>query len=200
MTFLTLVRHGETDWNRDRRIQGTTDIPLNDTGRQQARDAAILLRTQLDDVPLTVVSSDLSRARETAEIIAAELGVAGPRVYPALRERAYGEAEGIQSDEFSTRWGNWHTADVPGAETRDRLRARALKALRTVTRDARRDTAPAAASLIVVSHGALIRELIRHASREEFPADGERLANGSATTFLVERERLRLVSYSASTA
>ena len=208
MTSLTLIRHGETDWNAARRIQGSTDIPLNDTGRGQARDAAVALRESLDlAAPVVVVASDLSRARETAEIIAAELGLHVSRLYPDLRERAYGEAEGVDSTEFSARWGDWHTAEVPGAEPWPHLRARGLRALRHVVRDARRETAPVAAagssdgaavvsrsSVIVVTHGAMIRELIRHATGGELPLAGERLANGSAHAMLHERERLRLVS------
>jgi probable phosphoglycerate mutase len=208
VTLLTLVRHGETDWNRDRRIQGSTDIPLNDTGRAQARDAATLLREQLrlDSAALDghprpiVVSSDLSRARETAEIIAAELDLPAPRAYPALRERAYGDAEGLDADEFIRRWGDWHTAEVTGAEPWPHLRERGLGALAAVVRDARRATAPAAASVIVVTHGALIRELIRHATGGELPPTGQRLPNGSAYSMLYERERLRLVSYAGTTA
>src|SRR5689334_7037388 len=100
MTVLTLVRHGETDWNRARRIQGLTDIPLNDTGRTQARDAATGLLHQLDPtVPVVVAASDLARARETAEIIAETLGAQTPRLYPDLRERGYGQAEGVGIDE-----------------------------------------------------------------------------------------------------
>jgi probable phosphoglycerate mutase len=196
VTTLILVRHGETDWNRDRRIQGSTDIPLNDTGRQHARDAAAVLREQLGpDAPVVVVSSDLSRARETAEIIAGEFGLRVSRLYPDLRERAYGEAEGLGADEFLARWGDWHSAEVPGAEPWPELRIRGLRALRHVVRDARRETAPAAASVVVVTHGAMIRELIRHATAGELPPVGERLANGSAHTMLYERERLRLLSY-----
>jgi len=196
VTTLILVRHGETDWNRDRRIQGSTDIPLNDTGRQHARDAAAALRDQLGpDAPVVVVASDLSRARETAEIIAGDLGLRVSRLYPDLRERAYGEAEGISADEFLARWGDWHSAEVPGAEPWRQLRIRGLRALRHVVRDARRETAPVAASVIVVTHGAMIRELIRHATAGELPPVGERLANGSAHTMLYERERLRLLSY-----
>lgn len=197
MTLLTLVRHGETDWNRDRRIQGSTDIPLNDTGRTQAQEAAALLRAQLDtsSVAPIVVSSDLSRARETAQIIAAELDLPAPRTYPALRERAYGEAEGVEASEFIRRWGDWHSAEIPGAEPWPQLRRRGLRALDQVVRDARRATAPAAASVIVVTHGAMIRELLRHATGGELPPVGERLPNGSAYTVLYERERLRLVSY-----
>lgn len=193
MTLLTLVRHGETDWNRDRRIQGSTDIPLNDTGREQARAAAATVRGDI------VVASDLSRARETAQIIADELGLPAPRVYPGLRERAYGDAEGVEASEFIRRWGDWHSAEIPGAEPWPSLRERGLRALSAVVRDARVDTAPAAASVIVVTHGALIRELIRHATGGELPPIGQRLANGSAYTMLFERERLRLLSYAGVT-
>jgi probable phosphoglycerate mutase len=201
VTLLTLVRHGETDWNRDRRIQGSTDIPLNDTGRAQAQEAAALLREQLDasSVAPIVVSSDLSRARETAQIIAAELDLPAPRTYPTLRERAYGEAEGVAASEFIRRWGDWHSAEIPGAEPWGHLRERGLRALAQVVRDARRATAPAAASVIVVTHGALIRELLRHATSGELPPTGQRLANGSAYTVLYERERLQLVSYAEAT-
>jgi probable phosphoglycerate mutase len=197
VTLLTLVRHGETDWNRDRRIQGSTDVPLNDTGRAQAREAGVLLRAQLDAPAIApiVVSSDLSRARETAEIIAAELDLPAPRTYPALRERAYGEAEGVEASEFIRRWGEWHSAEIPGAEPWPHVRERGLRALAQVVRDARRTTAPSAASVIVVTHGAMIRELLRHATGGELPPTGQRLANGSAYTVLYERERLQLLSY-----
>ena len=201
MTVLTLIRHGETDWNRDRRIQGSTDIPLNDTGRAQAQAAGAALRARLDpSAPVTVVASDLSRAGETAGIIAAELGAAAPRRYPGLRERAYGEAEGVDAAEFLSRWGDWHTAEVPGAEPWPVLRHRALSALRHAVRDHRRATAPGEASLIVVTHGALIRELIRHASGGALPPAGERLANGSAHEMLYERDRIRLLSYAGAGA
>lgn len=199
MTVLTLIRHGETDWNRDRLVQGSTDIPLNDTGRAQAREAGAALRAQLEfadqAVPPIVVSSDLSRARETAEIIAGELGVPGPRQYPGLRERAYGDAEGIGAPEFLERWGDWHSAEVPGAEPWPDLRARGLAALSEVVRDSRRANAPLTGAVIVVTHGAMIRELIRHATGGALPLVGERLANGSAHTMLYERETLQLLSY-----
>ena len=199
MTALTLIRHGETDWNRVGRIQGSTDIPLNNTGREQARAAGIALREgRSAGVPVTVVASDLARARETAEIIASELGASAPRVYPGLRERAYGEAEGIEGAEFFRRWGGWGAADVPGAEPLPELRERVLGALALAVRDHRRATAPGAASLVVVAHGGVIRELLRHASGGALPAEGERLANGSAHELLYERDRLRLMSYAGS--
>jgi probable phosphoglycerate mutase len=201
VTTLILVRHGETDWNRDRRIQGATDVPLNDTGRQQAREAASALETTLGGrMPVAVVASDLARARETGEIIAAELGLPAPRLYPQLRERGYGVAEGLSVDEYFARWGDWHGTDVPEAETRADLRTRALAGLTRVARDVRRDTAPAEASVVVVTHGALIREVIRHASGGELPLDGEKLPNASAHIVLMERDRLRLLSYAPQAA
>lgn len=202
MTILTLVRHGETDWNRERRIQGSTDIPLNDTGRAQARDAAdALLRDLPADQPAVVVASDLSRARETAEIIAAALGLDGPRLYPELRERGYGEAEGTLVDDFQARFGAWHTdTTVPGAEPWADVRARGVRALRLIAGDVRRTSAPEATAVIAVSHGALIGELIRHASGDTLPLPGERIVNGSAHRFVVERDSLRLLSYAAVAA
>lgn len=197
MTRIILIRHGETEWNRTLRIQGSTDIPLNDTGRAQARDAAAALRAVIDAATVRLAASDLSRARETAEIIGAELGIGSPRLYPQLRERAYGDAEGLDAATFAQRWGDWHSAEVPNAESRADLRSRALGGLRRVISEARRESAPGESTVIVVAHGALIREVIGHASADAFPVAGERLPNGSAHHILWERERLRLLSYAA---
>lgn len=197
MTRLILIRHGETAWNHAQRIQGSTDIPLNDTGRAQAAATAEALRDEIDPAATRLASSDLSRARETAEIIGTGLGLGAPRLYPALRERSYGDAEGLTAAEFHARWGAWFDADVPNAETREQLRARALAGLQRVVADARRDGTVAQNTVVAVAHGALIREVIGHASGDEFPIPGERLANGSAHIILWERERLRLLSYAA---
>jgi broad specificity phosphatase PhoE len=195
VTELILVRHGETDWNLARRIQGTTDIPLNETGRQQARAAAVSLAESIPPgVPVVVVSSDLVRASETAGLIAAALGAPSPRLYSDLRERGYGEAEGALVDDFKDRWGEWHVADVPGAESWADVRARGVRAMRMIAQDARRTTAPAAAIVVAVSHGAMIGELMRHASGGTLPQPGHRIENGSAHRFLVERESLRMLA------
>ncbi|KIC57422.1 histidine phosphatase family protein [Microbacterium hominis] len=198
MTTLILVRHGETDWNAMRRIQGSTDIPLNDTGRAQAREVAERLQRELSAVgPVVVASSDLLRAVETARIIAATLAAPEPRTYRQLRERSYGIAEGASVEELRDRWGSWAEAEVPEAETWPQVRRRALAGLQRAVRDARRDAAPQAPTVVVVSHGALIREVIRHASAGAFPLEGERLANASTHRFLVERDRLSVQSYAA---
>ncbi|HEV7639547.1 MAG TPA: histidine phosphatase family protein [Gaiellaceae bacterium] len=107
MTVILLARHGETDWNSERRWQGHEDQPLNDVGREQARALADTLANRGVDV---VFSSDLSRAHETALIVADRLGLP-VEVDPGLREvdvgswsgRAHNEIEGIDPEGFR-RW------------------------------------------------------------------------------------------------
>jgi probable phosphoglycerate mutase len=107
VTVILLARHGETDWNSERRWQGHEDQPLNDVGREQARALADTLANRGVDV---VFSSDLSRAHETALIVADRLGLP-VEVDPGLREvdvgswsgRAHNEIEGIDPEGFR-RW------------------------------------------------------------------------------------------------
>jgi broad specificity phosphatase PhoE len=95
VTTLLLVRHGETDWNAEGRLQGHTDRPLSDLGRRQARQLAGELASEELDA---IYSSDLARARETAEIVGERLGL--PVVLdPDLREKDWGTWEGLTSVE-----------------------------------------------------------------------------------------------------
>jgi probable phosphoglycerate mutase len=90
--LLCIARHGETDWNAAGILQGWTDIPLNDGGRRKARQMA----TSFADAGFSVIwSSPLVRAMETAEIIAAALGLPRPRGHEGLRERHFGRAQGV---------------------------------------------------------------------------------------------------------
>lgn len=189
MTLITLVRHGQTDWNRARRIQGSTDIPLNETGRADARTAARLLEGITHHA---IYASPLVRARETAEIIAAELGLGDPALVPDMREREFGEGEGMLVSEYIEKYGDW-LSEVPGAETLDGVAERALVALDAVARDARRRSAPVAESVIVVTHGGVIRSLINHVSGGTLPRVGEVLANGSVHRFEASPGSLRLL-------
>ncbi|BFM23637.1 broad specificity phosphatase PhoE [Microbacterium testaceum] len=190
MTILTLVRHGETAWNYEGRIQGSTDIPLNDTGRLQARGIADTLAAEYAGREVVVVSSDLGRAAETADIIAAALGTEVARRFPGLQERSYGEAEGMDAPTFYDTYGPWHAADVPGAETWPVVRERALAALAEAVA-----SAPDGVDVIAVAHGALIREVIMFATDGEFPREGERLPNCSATTFRLDGDRWEMLAY-----
>ena len=98
MKRLYLVRHGETEWNADNRVQGSMDISLSDKGRGQADLVADFLKNL--PRPQRILSSNLSRARETAEIIADALNIPGISVNPLLREINCGQWEGMSVDEL----------------------------------------------------------------------------------------------------
>ena len=181
MTELYLVRHGETDWNRQHRIQGLTDIPLNETGREQARAAGRLLaRREWDGI----IASPLSRAMETASIIAEETGLSAPEPIDALVERNYGEGEGLDFTEINRRYPD--RAAVPGQESRDEVIARVVPALREVA------SARPGESLIVVSHGGAIRGVLMAAD----PTGSHgMITNGSVHSFRIEDDELRLIRF-----
>lgn len=189
MTLITLIRHGQTDWNLDGRIQGSTDIPLNDTGRAQARAAAALLAGTCFD---HVYASPLARARETAEIIAGELGLPAPLVTVGMREHEFGAAEGLLWDEYRERFGT-RRDEVPGAETIRQLTDRALSSLGRIDLAARRRSAPRTESVLVATHGGVIRALLEHASGGTLPEPGVRLGNGSLHRFAMDGGGLRLL-------
>ena len=181
MTQLYLVRHGETDWNRVRRIQGRTDIPLNETGREQARMTGRRLATRSWD---GILSSPLSRARETAAIIAEEVGLGAPEPVPALVERDYGEAEGMTDAELDARYPRG--SSVPGRERRTDVADRVLPTLLELAM-ARPD-----AALVVVSHGGAIRAVLNAVE----PGNGYgAITNGSVHRFEILGDALRLVAF-----
>jgi len=100
-TLVCLIRHGQTDWNLERRLQGQEDIPLNDTGKKQAEDVASLVgRIRENGVNFgAVFSSPLSRATCTADRIASSLGMEKAQILPSLNERDYGSLSGLTIEE-----------------------------------------------------------------------------------------------------
>jgi 2,3-bisphosphoglycerate-dependent phosphoglycerate mutase len=131
---LFVFRHGETDWNRAGRLQGHIDTPLNATGLAQAEALAESLRAHRLDA---VVSSDLSRALNTAQIVALHLGVP-LTIDHGLRETSVGDAEGLLWEEAKARFGaelteRWYSdgnTAFPGGETGRATLTRGLAALR----------------------------------------------------------------------
>ena len=160
-----LARHGETDWNAANRWQGHTDVPLNDNGRAQARALAERLRRSGIG---GVVASDLSRAHETARIVAAELGVAMAYVDPGLRERGFGVFEGLTRIECETQhaeaWTAWLERKRPphGGERSEELKVRIVAAVGRVAERVARDDAPA----LVVTHGGALRSAVASVTGE----------------------------------
>lgn len=166
VTTLLLVRHGETDWNRDGRWQGHSDTHLNDTGRRQAADLA----AELDGVDV-VYSSDLSRARETAEILAARHGLP-IHVDPRLRERSFGNWEGktvpqIEA-EFAAAHARWLAGEGPGAEDAEPFADFAARVEAFLAEVLGRHPGE---TVLIVSHGGSIRVIHAHARGLDYVRD-----------------------------
>ncbi len=153
-TTIVLVRHGETDWNRSRRFQGHADIPLNAAGHAQVRDLAEQLVGETFSAAYT---SPLRRARESAEILAARLGVE-VRPCDALKEVDVGSWSGftvpeveIRFPEGYARWVDWRCAGWEDGETYDELGRRVVRGLLEIARR------HAGAQVLAVTHGGPIR-------------------------------------------
>jgi len=181
MTTIYLVRHGETDWNREHRIQGSTDIPLNQTGRDQAAVTGALLASRQWD---GVYASPLSRAFETGAIIARELGLPEPEAVPEVAERRYGAAEGLTGDEIDARFPG--TTPVPGRETREEVAARVIPAIVALA-----ERHPGE-NIVLVSHGGVIRTILNVVAPDEHP---EPIRNGSVHSFRHTDGTLDLIAF-----
>jgi uncharacterized phosphatase len=152
VTSITLIRHGQTDWNLTGRIQGVTNNPLNATGRIQAETVAAMLTTpEWARTWSRVVSSPLIRASETAEVIARVLDVPFEDQLLGLTERDYGEAEGAKVDDVR-RPHPGHT--FPQAEAASCVASRAFAVLEHL------HEAHTGQDLIVVTHGGLLQALL----------------------------------------
>ncbi|GAA1055126.1 fructose 1,6-bisphosphatase [Agromyces luteolus] len=152
---LALVRHGQTDWNLRGLMQGRTDIPLNDTGRAQAGQAARTLDPADWDV---VVSSTLGRARETAAILAEGLGLPVGGEYEDLVEQDFGDAEGTLVAQIDERWPG---REFPGKEPEHEVGPRGIRALERIAVD------HSDARVLAVAHGTLIRHVLAELSGHE---------------------------------
>jgi broad specificity phosphatase PhoE len=142
VTTLLLVRHGETDWNADGRLQGHTDRPLSDFGRRQARELAAELE---GDELEAIYSSDLARARETAEIVGERLGLP-VELDPDLREKDWGNWEGLTAVERDR-------VEFVGEST-EAHQERMLRALRRIA-----ERHPGEGRVLVVTHGGSMRRV-----------------------------------------
>lgn len=158
---LHLIRHGETGWNAEGRVQGHADNPLNEVGREQARGLSERLAHLR---PARIYSSTSRRAQETAELAFGHLGLEA-RVSDRLREIGLGDWEGLlyrdleQSHPEEVRHFREepHRFRYPGAETFAELQARGLAALADIVA-----AETLGSDIVVVSHGAMIRTLLSH--------------------------------------
>ena len=189
MTRLLIVRHGESTWNAQSRWQGQADPPLSPLGEQQAEEAAERLA---EIASITVVwTSDLVRARRTAELIASRLGVDGVRDEPRLRERDVGSWSGLTRAEIEERWPGYLAArrSPPDFEGDAQLLARTRAGLLAAV-DGRRT-----GDLLVVTHGGVVRTIERSlgATPDKLPNLAGRWILADAPTELALGERVVLV-------
>jgi probable phosphoglycerate mutase len=142
LTEILLIRHAETAWNAEKRLQGHLDIPLNAEGQRQA----VALGQALQGVPIdAIIASDLQRARQTAHEIAAARGMS-VQIDPGLRERCYGAFEGMLyadiGEQYPEAFAAWKARDMDarfpqGVNTAETLREFAERAVGAITRIAR---------------------------------------------------------------
>jgi broad specificity phosphatase PhoE len=160
VTTIFLARHGESDWNVEKRFQGHSDRPLTERGREQAHALADLVASEKIDA---VYTSPLSRARETAEIVAARAGLE-PVALPELREVDTGSWSGLSRADVEarfpagfTRWRSGGSGWEDG-ESYEEMAARVMDALRRIAED------HPDGRVLVISHGGPIRAI--HAAAE----------------------------------
>lgn len=194
-TRIIAVRHGETSWNAAARIQGQMDIPLNETGRWQARRVAAALATE----PIKAIySSDLGRAHETALSIAQTAG-ATVVADEGLRERSFGVFQGKTFDEireaFPQQSSDWRRR-IPewapeGGESLVQLRERVSRAMSGLA------ARHCGEQIVVVAHGGVLDTLYRLATRQEVNSPRTwQLPNAAINRLLWTPEGFTLVGWS----
>jgi alpha-ribazole phosphatase len=193
-----LIRHGQTAWNAEGRWQGTMDVPLGATGHEQARQLAV----SLQDRSITAIySSDLTRARTTAEPLA-QIKHLPIHQEARLQEINFGVFQGMTHEEIRQKYPveeralftNYMDSAAPEGESRRQMQARVFSVWQEILAN------EAGPEIVIVTHGGPVRLLLM----KLFPEQMERLMkvpipNTSVTTILEERHKLQLHSLSTST-
>jgi probable phosphoglycerate mutase len=198
-TRILAIRHGETAWNVDTRIQGHLDIPLNETGRWQAQRLARALATR--DTIHAIYSSDLLRAHDTARAIADATG-APLAAHPGLRERGFGVFEGKTYVEIEATWPQeserWRQRDPdwapPGGESLTQVRARIERSLHELV------VRHPDEQIVLVAHGGVMDQLYRIATGQDLQAPRTwQLTNTAVNRLLWTSQGLSLVGWADTT-
>jgi len=199
MTDLILIRHGETDWNRELRFQGQVDVPLNAVGHEQARRLG--QRLSLEAVDL-LVCSDLIRTQQTALPISQQsrqlLLQGSPVLNPALREQNFGVVDGMRVGDIQTQhpdaWAQWTRFDADsafaGGESARQFHSRVLAAVRALA------LAHAHKTLVVVTHGGVLDMIYRTA--RALPLSGPRqsdIPNAGLNRVRIDGDALEILDW-----
>ena len=199
MIELLLIRHGETAWNRERRMQGHIDIPLSEAGFRQAQ---ALGRAMVAERPDAIYSSDLGRARATAQPVA-DAHQMPVHLRASLRERCYGAFEGLLYEEISQRFPEafaaWRARELHArfpagereAETQQEFHDRAVKAVTDIV------NAHSAGKLVVVTHGGVLDCLYREATGMGIEAERNfGIVNAAINRLQWDGQRFHLLTWS----
>lgn len=198
---ILLIRHGETAWNRVRRLQGHIDIPLNDAGLRQANALGAALSSEL---PVAIYSSDLQRARATAQPVADAHDMTVLHE-PALRERCYGGFEGLMYDELAARYpeafAQWRTRDLharfpAGEREAETLMEFHQRSVDIVTTLSQRHQDCKEGKLVIVTHGGVLDCLYREAM--QMPVDTARdfgIVNAAINRLRWDGKRFHLLQW-----
>ncbi|TGK02069.1 histidine phosphatase family protein [Leptospira selangorensis] len=167
---LFLIRHGETVWNKERRLQGQTDTPLSEFGKEQASKLAEKLKNKKIEL---IFSSDLKRAKETSEQISHQLGI--KIIYhPGLREIHLGEAQGILESDLPNKFGEesysaWKSSEkvydqfrFPGGESKSEAELRIIESILNLLKLHRKN------NIAICSHGFVLSRFYEHFSLKKF--------------------------------
>jgi 2,3-bisphosphoglycerate-dependent phosphoglycerate mutase len=194
MTELILVRHGETDWNRELRFQGHVDVALNAIGHEQARRLAARLA---GEPARHLYVSDLIRAQQTAHPVAQQLQLRSV-VDPALREQSFGAVDGMRVDDIKAQhpqaWEAWlrfhEDYCMPGGETMREFHSRVMSAVRRIAAD------HPDATVVIVTHGGVLDMIYRTA--RSLPLGGPRqsdIPNAGVSRVAVRDTAFEIVSW-----
>jgi uncharacterized phosphatase len=185
MTEICLVRHGQTDWNFNNIIQGREDIPLNEIGKQQARDSAVFLSKEKWD---KIITSPLKRAKETAEAIADFTKVDEIIEDEQFLEREFGVASGKQISDFYDRI---YSDDVEGIETNESLISRAFNALKDIAQN------HSGSRIVIVAHSHTIKAIL-HAIDPEKVTFRTSLKNACANYIEYKDDKWSIIDFNVS--
>ena len=175
---IILLRHGETDWNQAGRLQGHMDIPLNQNGRLQIRHAAQILADLYPDIDL-VISSPLSRARESAEIVSDRLAYKRSDIIvePLLIERCFGAGEGLTITERGEKYPD---DNYPGMESLNDLLKRARSAFERII-----ESFADKENILVAAHGAILYAMVTAITNGQIAYGGEKVKFESGSLHLI---------------
>lgn len=191
---LCFLRHGQTDWNLQFKMQGREEVPLNETGIAQAREASIGLKRAKDEAGLSwtkIISSPLSRALDTAKIISEAVECDTLYTDERIIERDFGEMSGLVYEEYSRATFN----NVPEIKT-----VETIEALMERTNDFIKDNVRVGERVLIVTHGAITRIFARNAKKSpHIPADFEHsIKNCHLVVYSYDGKEATLEAYNIS--